>query len=103
MLFFAAAMAVTAFPVMAAIITERGLLGTAVADLCLVCGCFSDFTAWSLLALVLAAMAGNFAPASMTLPGAVDLRRARGPGGAAAGAPAVRRLDGAPPGWATWC
>ncbi len=68
--FFAAAIAVTAFPVMAAIITERGLLGTAVADLCLVCGCFSDFAAWSLLALVLAALVGNMAAASLTLAGA---------------------------------
>ncbi|MEA2666543.1 MAG: hypothetical protein QOI11_3487, partial [Candidatus Eremiobacteraeota bacterium] len=33
--FFAAAMAVTAFPVMAVIISERGLLGTEVANLCL--------------------------------------------------------------------
>jgi Kef-type K+ transport system membrane component KefB len=68
--FFAAAMAVTAFPVMAAIIGERGLFGTAVADLCLVCGCFSDFAAWSLLALVLAALLGNMAAASVTLAGA---------------------------------
>ncbi len=68
--FFAAAMAVTAFPVMAAIIGERGLLGTAVADLCLVCGCFSDFAAWSLLALVLAALLGDMAAASVTLAGA---------------------------------
>jgi Kef-type K+ transport system membrane component KefB len=70
-MFFAAAVAVTAFPVMAAIISERGLLGTAVADLCLVCGCFSDLAAWSLLALVLAALAGNMSGASVTLIGAV--------------------------------
>jgi Kef-type K+ transport system membrane component KefB len=69
--FFAAALAVTAFPVMAVIISERGLLGTDVANLCLVCGCFSDFTAWTLLALVLAAMAGNYASAATTLFGAI--------------------------------
>ncbi len=68
--FFAAALAVTAFPVMAAIISERGLLGTAEATLCLVCGCFSDFAAWALLALVLAALAGTITHAALTLAGA---------------------------------
>jgi Kef-type K+ transport system membrane component KefB len=100
-LFFAATMAVTAFPVMAVIISERGLLGTDVANLCLVCGCFSDFTAWTLLALVLAAMAGNFSAAATTLFGAIlyvgiVVMIVR---------PLVRRLFGrldalAPPGWA---
>ncbi len=100
-LFFAAAMAVTAFPVMAVIISERGLLGTEVANLCLVCGCFSDFTAWTLLALVLAAMAGNVSAAATTLFGAIlyvgsVVMIVR---------PLVRRLFGrldalTPPGWA---
>src|ERR1051326_1139228 len=59
-LFFATAMSVTAFPVMARIIDERGLQGSGVANLALAAGSFTDAAAWCLLALVIGAVSGSF-------------------------------------------
>jgi Kef-type K+ transport system membrane component KefB len=70
-LFLAAAMAVTAFPVMARIIDERGLTGTLVADIALVAGSFSDLIAWSLLAIVMSVLAATITGALVTFGGAV--------------------------------
>ena len=53
-LFLGAAMSVTAFPVLARILTERNLGGTRVGALTLACAAVDDVTAWCLLAGVIA-------------------------------------------------
>lgn len=57
-LFTGVAMSVTAFPVLARIITERGLNGTELGDTALGCAAIDDVTAWCVLALVLAVSRG---------------------------------------------
>ena len=59
MLFLSAAMAITAFPVLARIITERGISGTAVGSLALAAGAVDDAAAWIILAVVLSSFTGN--------------------------------------------
>jgi len=71
-LFFSAAIAVTAFPVMARIIDESGLKTTGVATIALSAGFTSDLVAWGLLALVLGGLNRNFYGALLTLVGAVS-------------------------------
>ena len=56
--FMGAAMAITAFPMLARIIFERGLTGTGVGALALAAGAIDDAAAWCVLALVLASL-GN--------------------------------------------
>lgn len=51
-LFMGAAMSVTAFPVLARILDERGLTGTRVGAMSLACAAVDDATAWCLLAAV---------------------------------------------------
>jgi len=51
-LFLAISMSVTAFPVLARILTERGLLRTEVGAMAIACAAFDDVSAWSLLAVV---------------------------------------------------
>ena len=58
-LFMGAAMAITAFPVLARIISERGISGTAVGALALAAGAIGDAVAWILLAFVLASFSGD--------------------------------------------
>jgi Kef-type K+ transport system membrane component KefB len=70
-LFFAAAVSVTAFPVMARLIVERNLVGTAVANVALAAGSVSDAVAWCLLALVVATLSGTLSGAATTAVGAV--------------------------------
>ena len=53
-LFMGAAMAVTAFPVLARILADRGMLRTEVGGLALAGGAVDDVVAWSLLAAVVA-------------------------------------------------
>ena len=53
-LFLGASMAITAFPVLAAILTERGLARKALGSLALTCAAVDDVTAWFLLAVVVA-------------------------------------------------
>ncbi|MFI1919694.1 cation:proton antiporter [Nocardia sp. NPDC020380] len=53
-LFFGTAMAVTAFPVLARILADRGLLRTPIGALALACASLDDLLAWSLLAVVAA-------------------------------------------------
>jgi K+:H+ antiporter len=57
-LFLGAAMSVTAFPVLARILTDRGLIDTPVGGLALAIAAVGDVLAWSLLAVV-AALAGG--------------------------------------------
>ena len=53
-LFIGIAMSITAFPVLARIIAERGLNGTELGNTAIGCAAIDDVTAWCLLALVLA-------------------------------------------------
>ncbi len=59
MLFLGAAMAITAFPMLARIIYERGLTGTALGTLALAAGAIDDAAAWCVLAIVLASFGGG--------------------------------------------
>jgi Kef-type K+ transport system membrane component KefB len=54
MLFMGAAMSITAFPMLARIIYERGLTGTPLGTLALAAGAIGDAGAWCVLAIVLA-------------------------------------------------
>jgi Kef-type K+ transport system membrane component KefB len=53
MIYLGAAMSVTAFPVLARIIQERGIAGTALGTLALTAGAVNDIIAWILLGAVL--------------------------------------------------
>jgi len=59
MLFLGAAMSITAFPMLARIIYERGLTGTSLGTLALAAGSMDDAAAWCILALVLASFNRN--------------------------------------------
>jgi Kef-type K+ transport system membrane component KefB len=59
MLFLGAAIAITAFPMLARIIYERGLTGTALGTLALAAGAIDDAAAWCVLAVVLATFGGG--------------------------------------------
>jgi Kef-type K+ transport system membrane component KefB len=58
-LFMGAAIAITAFPMLARIIKERGLSGTALGTLALAAGAIDDAAAWCVLAVVLASFGGG--------------------------------------------
>lgn len=58
-LFLGAAMAITAFPMLARIIYERGLTGTPLGALAIAAGAIDDATAWCVLAVVLATFGGG--------------------------------------------
>ncbi|HWL94202.1 MAG TPA: cation:proton antiporter [Phycisphaerae bacterium] len=66
-LFMGAAMSITAFPVLARILTERNLHKTPVGAVTITCAAVDDVTAWCLLAFVVGfAQAEGFGPAAMT-------------------------------------
>ena len=69
--FVGVALAITAFPMLARIITERGQAGTRHGSLALASGAIDDLVAWMLLAVVLAFASGRAGPAVITLGGAV--------------------------------
>ncbi|HMH16923.1 MAG TPA: cation:proton antiporter [Burkholderiales bacterium] len=58
-LFLGAAIAITAFPVLARIIHDRGLTGTALGTLVLAAGAINDAAAWCVFAIVLASFGGG--------------------------------------------
>jgi Kef-type K+ transport system membrane component KefB len=58
-LFLGAAMSITAFPVLARIITEKNLQNTRLGTLALTCAAVDDVTAWCLLALAIAVTRTN--------------------------------------------
>jgi Kef-type K+ transport system membrane component KefB len=58
-LFMGIAMSITAFPVLARIVKERGLTGTPLGSLALTCAAADDITAWCLLAVVIAIVKAN--------------------------------------------
>ncbi len=66
-LFLGAAMSITAFPVLARILSERRLLRTRVGAVTIACAAVDDVTAWCILAFVVAAArADGFAAAGVT-------------------------------------
>ena len=67
-LFMGIAMSITAFPVLARILQERGLTKTALGSLALTCAAADDVTAWCILAAVIAIVqAGNVISAGFTV------------------------------------
>ncbi|WP_433205781.1 cation:proton antiporter [Dactylosporangium sp. CS-047395] len=69
--FVGVALAITAFPMLARIITERGIEGTRHGSLSLASGALDDLAAWIMLAVVLAFASGKPGPAIVTAGGAV--------------------------------
>jgi len=66
-LFLGVAMSITAFPVLARIVDERGLTGTRLGSMAIACAAVDDATAWCLLAGVVAvAQAGDGLRSFMT-------------------------------------
>lgn len=68
--FLGAAMSITAFPVLARILQERGLTNTRLGALVLAAGSIDDASAWCILAIVLASFTGNPAVAVLAIGGA---------------------------------
>ena len=68
-LFFGAALSITAFPMLARIIYERGLSGTSLGTLALAAGCLDDAAAWCLLAVVLSGFTGDASIALLAVGG----------------------------------
>lgn len=71
MLFLGAAMAITAFPVLARIIHDRRLTGTALGSLVLAAGAINDAAAWCVFAVVLASSGGGPAVAVKAFAGGI--------------------------------
>ena len=69
-LFMGASLSITAFPVMARIIHERGLTGTAVGTMALAAGAMDDVAAWLIFAIVVASFKGDSAVAVIAFAGA---------------------------------
>jgi Kef-type K+ transport system membrane component KefB len=69
MLFTGSAMSITAFPMLARIIHERGLAGTSLGTLALAAGSMDDAAAWCLLAVVLASFSGKMTIAILAVGG----------------------------------
>lgn len=59
-LFMGVAMSITAFPVLARILSERNLLGTKLGTLTIACAAVDDVTAWCLLAVIIAVVRSSF-------------------------------------------
>ncbi|MFG1606577.1 cation:proton antiporter [Actinoplanes sp. NPDC049265] len=69
--FVGVALAITAFPMLARIITERGHAGTRHGSIALASGAIDDAVAWIALAVVLAFASGVFTDAVITVAGAI--------------------------------
>ena len=67
--FVGVALAITAFPMLARIITERGIASTKFGSLALACGALDDVLAWVLLAVVLGMHAGSAGPVALAIGG----------------------------------
>ncbi len=70
-LFFGACVALTAFPMLARIINERGLANSSLGTLSLTAGAFDDAVSWCVLALVLATFGGGPGVAVLAIGGAL--------------------------------
>jgi Kef-type K+ transport system membrane component KefB len=64
-LFLGISMSITAFPVLARILEERNLQGTALGTTAILCAAVDDVVAWALLAFALALTGGQDAPSSL--------------------------------------
>jgi Kef-type K+ transport system membrane component KefB len=71
MMFMGACIAITAFPMLARIIYERGLTGTAMGTMALAAGAIDDAVAWCVLAVVLATFGGGASLAVYAIGGGV--------------------------------
>ncbi|HTJ78782.1 MAG TPA: cation:proton antiporter [Rariglobus sp.] len=67
--YLGAAMAITAFPMLARIISERKLTGTPEGTLALAAGAIDDAAAWGVLAVVLAGLSGDVSKAGWAIGG----------------------------------
>ena len=72
-LFLGAAIAITAFPVLARIIQERGLNGSLIGTLCLSAAAIGDAIAWCVLAVVLASLGAGPTVAVIAIAGGIVL------------------------------
>ncbi len=72
-LFVGVTIAITAFPMLARIITERGLVGTRFGSLSLASGALDDVVAWVLLAAVLGMAGDGAGPFAIAVVGGVGL------------------------------
>ncbi len=70
-LFLGAAMAITAFPMLARILYERGLTGTPLGTLALAAGAIDDAAAWCVLAVVIASFGAGSGVAVAAIAGGV--------------------------------
>lgn len=70
-LFMGACIALTAFPMLARIINERGLANTSLGTLSLTAGAFDDAVSWCVLAVVLATFGGGPGVAVLAIGGAI--------------------------------
>jgi Kef-type K+ transport system membrane component KefB len=70
-MFLGAAIAITAFPMLARIIHERGLAGTSLGTLALTAGAVDDAAAWCILAVVLASFGGSWTGAYAAIGGGI--------------------------------
>ncbi|MBP8297032.1 MAG: cation:proton antiporter, partial [Burkholderiales bacterium] len=68
-LYLGAAIAITAFPMLARIIYERGLTGTPLGALALAAGAIDDAAAWCVLAIVLASFGEGAQVAVLAIAG----------------------------------
>jgi Kef-type K+ transport system membrane component KefB len=66
-LFLGIAMSITAFPVLARIVEERGLQGTMLGTTAILCAAFDDVVAWLLLAVALALLGRDGGSSSLPL------------------------------------
>lgn len=104
-LFVGAAMSITAFPMLARIIVERGIAGTSLGTLALAAGAFDDACAWIMMAIVIGSFSGSLWLAAVAVGGTAAYVVA-----VIAGArPLLRRLNGiaesenrTPPWMLTW-
>ncbi len=71
LLFLGASMCITAFPMLARIIVERGLSGTGLGTLALAAGAIDDAAAWCVLAIVLASFKEDWHIAAWAIGGGV--------------------------------
>ncbi len=72
-LFFGAAIAITAFPVLARIIHDRNIAGSAIATLCLSAAAIGDAIAWCVVAVVLASLGAGSGVAILAIAGGAVL------------------------------
>jgi Kef-type K+ transport system membrane component KefB len=67
-LFIAVSMSITAFPVLARILSDRGLVKTRLGHVAISCAAFDDVTAWSMLAAITSIVRAGSADASLYRP-----------------------------------